>query len=464
MFDTASIAGLAASFRGELITATDSRYEQACRLYNGMIDKRPRVIARCCDVADVIAALNFGRHHDLLVAVRGGGHNGAGLGSCDGGIVIDLSPLKGIRVDPGSRTVRVEAGCTQGDVDHAAHVFGLAVPAGIVSTTGIAGLTLGGGHGYLSRMYGLTIDNLLEADVVLADGRLVTASEREHPDLFWALRGGGGNFGIVTSFLFRAHPVANVYAGPIFWEIEHAAQIMRSYREFMRLAPEKLCPFLGLKTVPSTAPFPREIWGVRICALISCYDGPAAEGEKALRPLLSALPDPIMNGMAEMPFTALQGLFDGLLPSGLQWYWKGDFVKELSDAAIEAHIEHARQSPSELSLMHLYPIDGAVHRVGSGDTAWHCRDATWSMVICGIDADPRKAALLKKWGRDYWKAVHRYNPGGAYVNFMMDDEADGRVQASYGANYQKLAVVKRKYDPSNLFCTNQNIAPAAAGQ
>ena len=464
MFNTASIAALAESFRGDLITATDSRYAQACKLYNAMIDKRPRVIARCSDVSDVIAAVNFGRDQDLLVAVRGGGHNGAGLGSCDGGIVIDLAQLKGIRVDPSSRTIRVEAGCTQGDVDHAAHAFGLAVPAGIVSTTGIAGLTLGGGSGYLSRMHGLTIDNLLEADVVLADGRLVTASEREHADLFWALRGGGGNFGVVTSFLFRAHPVANVYAGPIFWEIKHAAQIMRAYREFLRIAPEKLCPFLGLKTVPSTAPFPKEIWGVRICAVISCYDGPGAEGERALRPLLAALPTPIMNGMAEMPFTALQSLFDGLLPAGLQWYWKADFVNELSDAAIEAHIEHASKSPSELSLMHLYPIDGAVHRVGSGDTAWHCRDATWSMVICGIDADPRKAAQLKKWGRDYWNAVHRYNPGGAYVNFMMDDEADGRLQATYGANYDKLTVVKRKYDPTNLFRVNQNIPPVAAGK
>src|SRR5688572_1299486 len=319
MFDTAHLAALAQSFRGDLITATDARYEQACRLYNAMIDRRPSLIARCCDVADVIAAVNFGRNHGLLVAVRGGGHNGAGLGSCDGGIVIDLSRLRGIRVDPWARTVRVEAGCTQGDVDHAAHAFGLAVPAGIVSTTGVAGLTLGGGHGYLSRMYGLTIDNLLEADVVLADGRFVTASECEHADLFWALRGGGGNFGVVTSFQFRVHPVANVYAGPIFWKIEHAPQIMRAYREFLRTAPEKLCPFLGLKTVPSTAPFPKEIWGERICALISCYDGPAADGERALRPLRAALPAPIMDGMAEMPFTMLQSLFDGLLPTGLQW-------------------------------------------------------------------------------------------------------------------------------------------------
>lgn len=460
MLDSTSLAAFAQVFRGDLIAPTDARYDDARRLYNGMIDKRPALIAYCSDVADVVAAVNFGRDRKLLVAVRGGGHNGGGLGSCDDGLLIDLSRLKGTRVDPGLRTVRVEAGCTQGDVDHAAHAFGLAVPSGIVSTTGIAGLTLGGGHGYLSRLYGLTIDNLLEADIVLADGRFVTASERENADLFWALRGGGGNFGVVTSFLFRAHPVANVYAGPIFWDIQHAAQIMRIYRDFLRSAPEKLCPFLGLKTVPSTAPFPQEIWGRRICAIISCYDGTAEDGERALRPLRAALPAPIMDGMSTMPFTALQSLFDGLLPSGLQWYWKADFVTELSDAAIETHIEHASKSPSELSLMHLYPIDGAVHRIDSSDMAWSCRDATWSMVICGIDPDPRNAAALQSWGRDYWNAVHRFNPGGAYVNFMMDDEGQERVKATYGANYKGLTQVKRKYDADNLFRRNQNIAPA----
>lgn len=461
MLDSQTIAAFAQTFRGDLIQQADEEYDEARKLYNGMIDKRPRLIARCADVADVIAAVDFGRDHDLLIAIRGGGHSGPGLGSCDGGLMIDLSGLKGVRVDPSASTVRVAPGCTQGDVEHAAHVFGLAVPSGIVSTTGIAGLALGGGHGYLSRAHGLTIDNLLEADVVLADGRFVTASAQENADLFWALRGGGGNFGVVTSFLFRAHPVSSVYAGPIFWEISHARQIMHSYREFIREAPEHLCPFLGLKTVPSTAPFPKEIWGVRICALISCYAGSAEDGRRALQPLRDALPAPILDWMGEMPFTAMQSLFDGLLPRGLQWYWKADFVKELSDAAIDMHIAHASKSPSELSLMHLYPIDGAVNRVDAGATAWSCRDATWSMVICGIDADPGKAAALRKWGRDYWEAVHPFNLGGAYVNFMMDDEADGRLQATYGTNYQALARVKQKYDPTNLFRVNQNIRPAA---
>ena len=460
MLDTRTITAFAQSFRGTLTQPGDAGYDEARKLYNAMIDKRPRLIAGCVDAADVIAAVNFGRDQGLLVAVRGGGHNGPGLGSCNDGLVIDLSGLKGVRVDPAACTVRVEAGCTQGDVDHAAHAFGLAVPAGIVSTTGVAGLTLGGGHGYLTRAHGLTIDNLLEADVVLADGRLVVANERENADLFWALRGGGGNFGVVTSFLYRAHPVKDVYAGPIFWEIKHAKQIMRFYRDFNRTAPEKLCSFLGLKTVPSTDPFPKAIWGVRICALISCYNGSAEDGEKAMQPVRDALPKPIMDWMSTMPFTTLQSLFDGLLPKGLQWYWKGDFVKELPDAAIDAHIAHASQSPSELSLMHLYPIDGAVHRVDPGATAWSTRDATWSMVIAGIDADPGKAAALKNWGRDYWNAVHPFNPGGGYVNFMMDDEIDGRLQASYGVNYPRLAAVKRKYDPTNLFRVNQNIRPA----
>jgi FAD/FMN-containing dehydrogenase len=425
-----------------------------------MIDKRPGLIARCIDVADVIAAVNFGRDNNLLIAIRGGGHNGPGLGSCDGGLMIDLSCQKGVRVDAVERTVRVDPGCTQGDVDHATHAFGLAVPAGIVSSTGVAGLTLGGGHGYLSRQHGLTVDNLIEADVVLADGRLVTANKHQNADLFWALRGGGGNFGVVTSFLFRAHPVTTVYAGPIFWDIKHAKEIMRFYREFLPKAPVQLCPFLGLKTVPSTAPFPEGIWGRRICALISCFNGSGSEGEKAMRPVREALPTPLLDAMCEMPFTALQSLFDPLLPKGLQWYWKGDFVKDLPDAAIDAHIEHASKSPSPLSLMHLYPIDGAVHRVATGDTAWSCRNAKWSMVICGIDPEPAKADALKAWGRTYWEAVHPHNLGGAYVNFMMDDESHGRVQSTYAGNYARLTEVKRKYDPTNLFRVNQNIQPA----
>jgi hypothetical protein len=449
------------SLRGALIGRDAPEYDTARKLYNGMIDKRPLMIARCADVADVIAAVNFARDEGLLLAVRGGGHNGPGLGSCDDGLVIDLSEMKGVRVDPEARTVRVGPGCTSGDVDHATHAFGLAVPFGIVSSTGVGGLTLGGGIGYLARKHGLTIDNLLEADVVLADGRLVRASAEENPDLYWALRGGGGNFGVVTSFLYRAHPVGMVYGGPVFWDAEHAAEVMRAYRDFLAEAPEELGSFVGLKTVPSMDPFPREGWGKRACAVISCFSGPAAEGETVMAGLLDRLPPPIFNWMMEMPYPAIQSMFDPFFPPGLQWYWKGDFVRSLPDEAIETHIAEAAKAPSELSVMHLYPIDGAVRRVGKGETAWSTRDATWAMVIAGIDADPQQAGKLTRWGRGYWEAVHRFNLPGAYSNFMMDDEGEDRVRASYGENYDRLAAVKRKYDPKNLFRVNQNIRPAA---
>jgi len=449
------------TLRGRLIRKSDSDYDAARALYNGMIDKRPNLIARCADVADVITAVNYAREQGLLLAIRGGGHNGPGLGSCDGGLVIDLSLLKGVRVDPANQTVRVEAGCTSGDVDHATHAFGLAVPFGIVSTTGVAGLTLGGGTGYLTRKRGLTIDSLLEADVVLADGRFVTASLEQHPDLFWAIRGGGGNFGVVTSFLFKAYPVSIVYAGPIFWEATHAKAVMSAFREFLRQSPEDLGSFVGLKTVPSMDPFPKDYWGRRACAVISSYNGSAAEGEELMSRLLKAVPPPIFNWMSAMPFPAIQSLFDAFLPQGLQWYWKGDFVKALTDEAIDTHIAQAAQAPSELSLMHLYPIDGAVNRVPKDATAWSVRDATFSMVIAGIDPSPDKAKALKEWGRAYWKAVHPFNMEGGYVNFMMDDESAGRVQASYGANYARLQAVKAKYDPKNLFRVNQNIEPAS---
>jgi FAD/FMN-containing dehydrogenase len=461
MVDNTRIGSFKAQIRGDVIEPTDKGYDEARALYNGMIDKKPRLIARCTSAADVITAVNFGRDNGIVIAIRGGGHNGPGLGSVDNGLVIDLSRMKGVHVDPATKTVRVEPGCTQGDMDHATHAFGLAVPAGIVSTTGIAGLTLGGGTGYLTRQYGLTIDNLIEADVVLADGSFVTANAKQNADLFWALRGGGGNFGVVTSFVYRAHPVKNVFGGPIFWEIKDAAKVMRTYRDFIGKATVKLGMFVGLKTVPSTAPFPEDIWDKKICALIFAYDGAQAEGQAVIKPLLDALPKPIMNGTGEMPFPALQALFDPLMPKGLQWYWKGDFVKELSDEAIDLHVKHAAQAPSALSLMHLYPIDGAVHKVGPSDTPWGAREARWSMVIAAIDPSPSKAKDLKKWGRAYWEAVHPFNLGGAYVNFLMDDENDGRVQASYGANYKRLSEIKKKYDPKNLFRVNQNIRPAA---
>jgi hypothetical protein len=457
---THTVNALEENIRGAVISPADPGYDEARALYNGMIDKRPRLIIRCADVADVIAAVDFAREEGWPLAIRGGGHNGAGLGSVDDGLVIDLSTQRSVRVDPDSRTVRVDAGCTSGDVDHATHPFGLAVPFGIVSTTGVAGLTLGGGTGYLTRQCGLTIDNLLEADVVLADGSFVKASEDENPELFWALRGGGGNFGVVTSFLFQAHPVSTVYAGPIFWEAKHAAVVMRAYRDFIPDAPEELGVFVGLKTVPPVDPFPAEHQGKHACAIIGAYNGSAAEGQRALAPLLDAVPPPAFDWMAEMPFPAMQSLFDPFFPNGLHWYWKGDFVSSLPDEAIDTHIQQAAEAPSALSLMHLYPIDGAVRRVPKDATAWSPREAAFSMVIAAIDSDPGQAEVLKRWGRSYWEAVHPFNLEAAYVNFMMDDEAEGRIQASYQGNYGRLAEAKARYDPDNLFRVNQNIEPA----
>ena len=457
--ENAVLSTFGQGFRGAVIGRDDPGYEDARKVYNGMIDKRPLVIARCADAADVIAAVNFGRENGLPAAIRGGGHSGPGHCTVEDGLVIDLSSMKGIRVDPESAAVRVEPGCTSGEVDHATHAFGLAVPFGIVSTTGVAGLTLGGGTGYLTRKYGLTIDNLIEADVVLANGGFVKASKTHNPDLFWALRGGGGNFGVVTSFLFQAHKVGTVYGGPVFWEAKYAREVMRAYRDFLPKAPVELGTFVGLKTVPPTDPFPREGWGKRACALITCYCGPTGEGEAIMARLLKTLPPPIFNWMGVMPFPTLQRLFDPFFPKGLQWYWKGAFVRSLSDQAIDVHIAEAAKAPSAISLMHLYPIDGAVHDVAADETAWGAREANWSMVIAAVDPSPAKAPELKQWGRSYWQAVSPYNLGGSYVNFMMQDEGDAHLRASYGGNYTRLTAVKTKYDPRNFFRVNQNIPP-----
>lgn len=455
-----TVTELGQRLRGRVIDREHPAYDDARALYNAMIDKRPLLIAQCLDAADVLACVGYAREAALPVAIRGGGHNGPGLGSVDDGLVIDLSRMRGVRVDLDHGTVRVAPGCTTGDVDHATHAYGLAVPFGIVSTTGVAGLTLGGGMGYLSRQYGLTIDNLLEADVVLADGRLVTASPTSHADLFWGLRGGGGNFGVVTSFLFQAHPVSHVYGGPVFWDHQHAGAVMRAYREFLSDAPEELGSFVGIKKVPTAEPFPAEHHGKLACAVISCYNGPAAQGSEVMARLLDRLPEPWFNWMDELPFPAMQSLFDPLLPPGLQWYWRGEYVHELSDAAIEEHLAQTRDMPGALSLMHLYPIDGAVHRVAPNETAWHERTATWTMVIAAIDADPALAGDLTGWAKRYWQAIHAHTRAGGYVNFMMGDGDQARLAATYGPNFDRLVALKAKYDPTNFFHHNQNIPPS----
>ncbi len=451
---------LQGKLRGRLVLPADPDYENVRRLYNAMIDKRPGAIVQCADVADAIATVNFARENGLLLAIRGGGHNGAGLGSCDGGVVLDLSRLRGVRVEPGTQRVRVEAGATWGDVDHATHAFGLAVPSGFISTTGVAGLTLGGGTGYLTRKYGLTIDNLVEADVVLADGRLVKANARENADLFWALRGGGGNFGVVTSFLFAAKPVHTVHAGLTLWEMDHAGDVLRWYRDFLPQAPEDLYGFFAFLKVPPSPDFPPELHLRTMGGIVWCYTGPLDRAERAFAPM-GQLGPPALRLLQPMPFPALQTMFDGLMPPGLQWYWKADFVNEISDEAIALHLQHGAALPTPLSTMHIYPIDGAAARVGQGDTAFSYRGARWSMIMAGIDPEPANKERITTWSRNYWQALHPYSAGGAYVNFMME-EGQERVRATYRQNYDRLASIKRQYDPTNLFRVNQNIQPAAA--
>jgi FAD/FMN-containing dehydrogenase len=443
--------------RGELLQANDADYETARKVYNGMIDRYPRLIARCANVADVIAAVHFARDNDMLVAVRGGGHNGGGLGTCDDGLVIDLSRMKGIRVDPTARTVRVEGGCTLGDVDHATHAFGLAIPGGIISTTGVGGLTLGGGIGYLTRAYGLSIDNLLAVDMVLADGRFVTASAEENAELFWGVRGGGGNFGVVTSFLFRLHPISTVHAGPMLWSLSQATEVLQWYREFIVQAPEDINGVFSFLIVPPEPPFPEPLHNQTMCGIVWCYTGQPEQAEATFKPMRSLRP-PALDLVGPLPHPALQGMFDALYPPGLQWYWRADFVKELSDDAIAQHIKYGSEVPTLRSTMHLFPINGAAHRVAKQDTAWSYRDATWAQVIVGVDPEPANNDKIIGWTKAYWAALHPYSAGGAYVNFLMD-EGEERIKATYRDNYQRLVAVKNLYDPTNLFRVNQNIKP-----
>ena len=457
MFNETQLQAYKAQLRGALIEPGDAAYDASRKVYNAMIDKRPRLIARCADVADVIATVNFAREHALLLAVRGGAHNGAGLGVCDDGLVLDLSALHGIRVDPRAHTMRVEGGCTWGDVDHATHAFGLATPAGIISTTGVGGLTLGGGIGHLSRRFGLTIDNLLSVDMVLANGQLVTAGSKENEELFWAVRGGGGNFGVVTSFEFKLHAVDNVVAGPTLWPLERAAEVMRWYRDFIVGAPPELNGFFLFLTVPPAPPFPEALHLKKMCGVVWCYTGDPARAEQVFEPVRAM--SPALYGIHALPYPMLQRAFDGLYPPGHQWYWRADFVDELPDAAIALHVEHGPRAPTMQSSMHLYPIDGAVHRVGRNDTAFCYRSSKWAMVIVGVDPDPANRESITRWCKDYWDALHPYSAGGAYVNFMMD-EGQERVQATYREHYPKLAAVKQKFDPGNLFRVNQNIKPA----
>jgi hypothetical protein len=450
---------LSASFEGELIGPEDAGYDDARKVFNAMIDKRPLLIARCASSDDVARAIAFAREHDVPLAIRGGGHNGGGLGIVDDGVVADLSLLRSVSVDPESGTVRVAGGCTWADVDQATQQHGLAVPGGIISTTGVGGLTLGGGTGHLTRGYGLTVDNLLSAQVVLADGRQVTASEDENDDLFWALRGGGGNFGAVTEFTFRGQPVSDVVGGPTLWPLEQTGEVLAAWRELQPALPRNATGFFAFHTVPPAPPFPEEIHMRKVCMVVWCIVGSDEEAEELMAPML-AVGTPLMHGAGRVPLAGLNSAFDGLYGPGDQWYWRADFVGEIPDEAIALNEEWNEKTPSWKSGSHIYPIDGAAHDVGADETPWAYRDTGWSQVIIGVDADPASAGELRDWAVGYWEALHPYSAGGAYVNFMMD-EGQERVQATYGANYERLAQIKAKYDPENVFRVNQNIRPAA---
>jgi FAD/FMN-containing dehydrogenase len=449
------------SFGDRLIGPEDARYEEARSLFNAMIDKRPALIVRCETADDVAAAIRFARDQGLQIAVRGGAHNGAGLASVDDGLVIDLTPMKSVSVDPSTRTVKVGAGCVWGEVDAATGPHSLAVPTGIISTTGVAGLTLGGGHGYLARRHGLTIDNLLSAKLVLADGSQIVASADEHPDLFWAIRGGGGNFGVVTEFTFRAHPLETIVGGPSFWAIEDADELLRIYREWLPSAPRNVTGFFNYHTIPPVKEaFPEELHLRKVCGVVWAIDGSDEEAEKAMAPMVSAV-EPLLHGVQRMPIAALNSAFDGLYGPGDQWYWRGDFVREIPDEAVVLNREWNERMPGFKAGSHLYPVDGAVQDVDADATAFAYRDATWSQVFIGCDPDPAKADDLRAWTRGYSEALRPYAAGAGYVNFMMDDEDHGRVKATYGGNYPRLQQVKKEYDPENVFRVNQNIVPAA---
>ena len=457
MLSEDSVKEFKSNLRGSVTEPGDKGYDDARKVYNGMIHKRPRLIARCADVADVIQSVNFARDQDLLLAIRSGGHNAGGLGICDDGLVIALAPMKYTRVDPAARTAIVGGGCTWGDVDHATHVFGLATPSGIISTTGVGGLTLGGGIGHLTRKCGLTIDNLISADVVLANGNFVKANADENPDLFWAIRGGGGNFGVVTSFTFRLHPVETIYGGPMLYELSETADVMKWYRELIHGAPDDLNGFFAFMTVPPAPPFPEHLHLKKMCGVVWAYSGSLTKAEEAFKPI-RAFKKAALDLVGPLPQPALQSMFDALYPPGLQWYWRADFVNELSDEAIAQHIRFGNALPSMHSTMHLYPINGAASRVGKHDTAWNYRDATWAQVMVGVDPDPANNEKTISWTKSYYDALHPCSAGGAYVNFMMD-EGEERVKATYGDNYERLVAIKNRYDPGNLFRVNQNIKP-----
>jgi FAD/FMN-containing dehydrogenase len=455
------IGKLRDTVRGAVVTPHDDAYETARRVYNGMIDRRPRAVIRCLDTADVRAVVEAATQTGAELAVRGGGHSVPGFGTGDDALVIDLSAMRATRIDPRRQTVWAQGGCTWSDLDRATHAFGLATTGGIISTTGVGGLTLGGGIGHLTRRCGLSCDNLLSAEVVTADGQVVTADQNERAELFWALRGGGGNFGVVTSLELRLHPVARVYGGPILYPLERAGHVLEFYDDFIAGAPPEVGAFFMFLTAPPLPFIPEERHGETMCGIVGCWAGPLEDGEPAMAPLLEDAGPVVAHHVVPEAYPDLNGAFDPLLPPGLQHYWKANFVNQLTPAAIAAHVEHGARVPCVQSAMHLYPIDGAVDEVASDATAFGHRDARYAAVIAGAWPDRADNDANTRWVRDYAAAIAPHSEQGGYVNFLAIDD-QGRLRASYGSNYDRLAAVKAEYDPDNLFHLNHNIAPVAS--
>jgi FAD/FMN-containing dehydrogenase len=446
---TNAVQAFQQQLHGTLIQPGDAAYDEARTVFNAMIDKRPALIARCADTADVVAAVNFAREHGLLVAIHGGGHSIAGKATCDDGLVIDLSPMKEIQVDPVAKTVRTGGGVTWGEFDAATQAHGLASTGGAVSTTGIAGLTLGGGIGFLARRFGLASDNVIEVEIVTADGKVRIANATTHPDLFWAIRGGGGNFGVVTSFTYRLHDLGpTVVGGLLIHPFERAREAFQFYRAWAATAPDSITVLPGLLTGPD---------GNKIMAFITCYSGPLDEADRVLGDLRAFGP-PLADLIAPMPYTAIQQLFDPAYPPGRRNYWKSSFVDELSDAFIDATIAAFEQVPSPLTAVALEHLGGKVSRIDADATAFSQRSAPWNLLITSGWEDPDEDALNIQWTRDYWNAIQPLTNAAAYVNYLAAEEGD-RVAAAYGPQYAKLQEIKAEYDPGNLFRVNQNIVP-----
>ena len=453
--DEQLLGRLRGAVRGEIVEPGDPEYDEARMVYNALHDKRPAIVVRAVDTGDVMATVDFAREQGRALAVRGGSHSVAGHGTCDGGVVLDLGRMRGIRVDPDARTAWVEGGCTWADVNHATHAFGLATTGGIVSTTGVGGLTTGGGMGYLARRCGLACDNLTSVDLVTADGSFLTCTDEQNSDLMWAVRGGGGNFGVVTSFAYRLHPVADILGGPTFFPLD--ADVMRRYRELIAEGDERLGALLVVGLGPPL-PFLPERWhGRPLCGVVTCWTGPEDEDD-GIRDRVAGL-GPVLGRMVErMPYPVINTLFDELVPPGLFHYWKGAFSRGLPDGVVDAFVEYGATTPSIQSVTVVFPVDGACHRIRPEDTAFSYRDADYSIALSPTLTTREDCEAQKAWVRAFYKALEPHCAGGGYVNFMDADDHD-RVRANYRGNHARLTALKRRYDPRNLFRLNHNIAP-----